>query len=484
MDKKPDYWSKFLTWLVYSFIFIFSIYPYSDTDWGWHYRYGEYFIKTGSVLRKDIFSWTMNGFRWINPSWFYDVFLYVSFKYVGFAGLMVIGGLIALLVYYISIKPFRLQIWQKIILGLFSFDFVTLILRQSLRSQILILPFYPILAITLMKSKEKPKLLFFLPLVFLLWANLHASFTLGLAIMFILLLTKIIFGFKNEKPNLKIYLAVMVLSFLATLVNPFTLGLYFEALRHTNNQILSSYVVEWMPFFNYFRFGYFQGYIFISYILIMVVGFIRRRKISDIPYVVTIFLLVYLTFESFRFVGPLLAFSLPVVAMMAQEIKINLKKPAILQYLTSIFLVTLIMFGIKNRIIAINMFNYQYDDYCYWSTHCSEKLTRYLLKNPPVGNGFNFFDWGGYLIGRGIKSLYFVDGRMVTWKADNFYPFVDYYNIYYKKDYRRFAQYNFDWVIIPSDSNIAHDLLKNNFFLGSWKRVYYDEKASYFVRQR
>ena len=193
--------------------------------------------------------------------------------------------------------------------------------------------------------------------------------------MFIFLAAKVILEFKNEKSNLKTYIAAMILCFLATLINPFTLGVYFEALRHANNQILSSYVVEWMPFFNYFRFGYFQGYLFISYILIMIAGFIRRRKISDIPYIITIFLLVYLTFESFRFVGPLLAFSLPIVAMLAQDIKINLNKPVILQYLVSIFLVTLIIFGVKNRIIAINMFKYQYDDYCYWSTHCSEKLT-------------------------------------------------------------------------------------------------------------
>ena len=155
MDKKPDYWSKFITWSLYFFIFVFSIYPYSDTDWGWHYQYGEYFFKTGTILKKDIFSWTMTGYRWINPSWLYDVFLYMFFKYTGFAGLMVIGGLVALLVYYISIKPFKLQIWQKIILGLFSFDLITLILRQSLRSQILILPCYPILAIILIKSQKK-----------------------------------------------------------------------------------------------------------------------------------------------------------------------------------------------------------------------------------------------------------------------------------------------------------------------------------------
>ena len=66
-----------LTGLIYSALFVYLIYPYSDFDWGWHYRYGEYFFTHHQILRHDIFSWTMPGYEWVNHSWLYDLVLYV-----------------------------------------------------------------------------------------------------------------------------------------------------------------------------------------------------------------------------------------------------------------------------------------------------------------------------------------------------------------------------------------------------------------------
>ena len=44
--------------LVYPVLLLFLIYPYGDYDWGWHYRYGEYFWTHGRILRQDVYSWT------------------------------------------------------------------------------------------------------------------------------------------------------------------------------------------------------------------------------------------------------------------------------------------------------------------------------------------------------------------------------------------------------------------------------------------
>src|SRR5262249_58483425 len=52
--------------------------------------------------------------------------------------------------------------------------------------------------------------------------------------------------------------------------------------------------------------------------------------------------------------------------------------------------------------------------YCVYGPSCSEGMAEYLLKNPPVGRGFNFYDWGGFLIGRGIQTKLFTDGRMTS----------------------------------------------------------------------
>jgi len=44
--------------LVYAGLLVCLLYPYADYDWGWHYRYGEYLLTHGRILRHDIYSWS------------------------------------------------------------------------------------------------------------------------------------------------------------------------------------------------------------------------------------------------------------------------------------------------------------------------------------------------------------------------------------------------------------------------------------------
>lgn len=480
MDQKLRDWSKPLTGLLHFIVFIFSVYPYSDYDWGWHYRYGEYFFKSGSILRKDIFSWTLPGYYWINHSWLYDLILYVLYTYGGFLLLMIIGGAIGFLTYYLSIKPFKLNLWQKVVIAFFYLNFMTLILMQSLRSQVLILPLYPILMLVLMKSKEKIKTLYFLPLIFLLWVNLHGTFTIGILITLVFLITRFILDFRNEKQNFKTYFLSLFFTFIATLINPFFFQPYLEAVRHLSSPWLKN-VFEWIPFFQYASAGMFTKSYFVIFVLLFLTAFIYRKKVTDIPYVIILSILVYLTIGATRYIGPLTVVALPIAASILQDVHVDMEKFKSFYLIALLILVVTFEIGI-NRIVSVHLLNYSFTDYCDNSSGCSEKLAQYLLKNPPLGQGYNFYDWGGFLIGRGIKTKLFIDGRMHLWQGKTYMPFADNYEIYYKKNYELFQKYGFDWVLVRNDSNLARDLLGINNSLGAWKRQFYDDQASYFVK--
>ena len=85
---------KTIVGLLYVALFLFCLYPYGDYDWGWHFKYGEYFIKTGHIMRSDVWSWSMPGYQWINHEWLFDVLVYVLTSSVGFTGLSIAGALI------------------------------------------------------------------------------------------------------------------------------------------------------------------------------------------------------------------------------------------------------------------------------------------------------------------------------------------------------------------------------------------------------
>lgn len=106
-----------------------------------------------------------------------------------------------------------------------------------------------------------------------------------------------------------------------------------------------------------------------------------------------------------------------------------------------------------------------------------------MIDHPPVGKGFDFYDWGGYLIGKGVPAKLFVDGRMHLWEKDGYSAFGDYLDIEFNVDKEKLAKYDFDWILVPSNSTFI-DTLEKSDDMGVWKVEYRDSQAIYLVRQR
>src|SRR5690348_7569702 len=85
--------------LPYLIVFIFSLYPPSDPDLGWHLKYGEYFWQHGSLLRDNIFSVMMPAFHWANTSWLMDIIDYAVFHLGGFFGISLLSALVVALTF-------------------------------------------------------------------------------------------------------------------------------------------------------------------------------------------------------------------------------------------------------------------------------------------------------------------------------------------------------------------------------------------------
>jgi hypothetical protein len=471
--------SKLTDFLIYLSVFIFSIYPYSDYDWGWHFQYGEYLFKHGALLRSDIFSWTLPGYQWVNHSWAFDPLLYLLFKLGGFSILMIVGALVGTFVFYLSIKFFNLSSWQKVLAALFYIELSWVVMSQSLRSQVLVLIFYPILILLLIFSKKNPKKLFFLPPLFLIWANFHGTFTIGLLVIGLFVITNFLIDFDAEKKKIGLYIGVGLLTFIATLINPYGYLPYFEAIRHFSNPWLAN-VLEWMPFFVFVKNG--VQYYFIFYLLLLGLFFLKRRKLSDLPYLVILSVLAYLTIQHNRYISPFLATSLPILALFLEGIKISWDKFKMFTLILLLSLIISLELG-WGRIGEFDLFKYSYTDYCRFATHCSEKMINYLTKNPPQGKGLNFYDWGGYLIGRGVPMKLFIDGRMHLWEKNGYMPFADYIELYYRQNYTNFKKYNFNWLLLRNDSPLVQDLATPNIFLGTWTKIFSDGEASYYIKR-
>src|SRR5262249_3544785 len=141
------------------------------------------------------------------------------------------------------------------------------------------------------------------------------------------------------------------------------------------------------------------------------------------PYIATALALAYLGFAARRDVAVYMVGTLPFAAMIIKNVPLRRERNR-LAVLGIVALVALTLeIGVFHRFADRGRFvEYSMAGYCAYGPRCSEGLTRYLLDHPPRGRGFNVYDWGGYLIGRGIDAKLFIDGRMELWERDGYRP--------------------------------------------------------------
>jgi hypothetical protein len=221
-------------------------------DTFWHRAAGVWMLDHHRVMNTDVFSYTALGDRWITPEWGYDVVLAQAVRSIGpVAFWLLSAGLAVLTVLAVALRC-RLVGAGWTWTGLLCIETgaaVTLFLDD--RPQMFSYFFLALLLLLLTLARQRRGwLLWPVPLLFVLWANLHGSFLLGLAILFLEVLASVLRrGFGRLSVSDPIPVAPMVATFvasgLATLVNPFGIGVYSSALGITFNQEVRRLIQEW-----------------------------------------------------------------------------------------------------------------------------------------------------------------------------------------------------------------------------------------------
>jgi len=464
---------------VYVALFTSLIFPHWDKDWGWHYRYGEYLLTHGEFLIRDIYSWTMSGYAWINHSWGFDPIVYFLTNTFGFMGLSLVNAGIVFLSFYFLTKSFKLGPVQLSILAFFFYQITETGVFEGLRSQSLALLPLSLIMYLLIKGKENTKYLKFLPLVLFVFANLHGSFVLGAAITAVFLG---IYFFQYPDRRWKLVL-IGAASVLITLINPFTYHSYLEVFRHTGNPYLQN-VTEWRP--PSLSCSDCHVPTFAAYIVLLVLAFFALDKRFGLPFAIVAIPLIWESVTARRYLPLFGVATLPLFAefLSVKGNKIlDIERFKIVPFALAFVLFIVLEYNLFIRLPAANFYKYNEYDYCNYSSKCSPDLVKYLMNNPPAGYGLNFYDWGGYFIYKQVPFKLFVDGRMHLWRGKGYGAFADYIEVYYHKDEAKFKEYDFDWVIAYPDAPVVQ-MIKESKGLGSWRIQYQDQYSVYFVRER
>lgn len=455
-----------------SFIFFMGLQPPGDSDFGWHLRYGEYFFRTGHVLRDNILSFVWPDYKWVQASWGYDLFLYQLFTHGEFLTVRIATAGITLLTFFVLTHPIqRFSFFQLLFLSTVFLTQGVPLYFSSMRSQT---PSALFFALGLVLFYKNPLIL---PFLFLLWANFHGGFSVGLIV-----LTLLWFGSTNKKMRA----LALFLSYLTPLINPWGARIYEETLKHSTNINLTS-ITEWSPIY---KLPVESSILYVITILILFL-FIRRRKLQDLPSIIVLLLLTYMAASALRFIILYAIFATFSLARLIPEISFSLfhtknAKIAGRAILITLLILDMFVFRVYLR-IPPRILHFSWNDYCDMPKLCSENLTTVMLADPPKGNGFHPYDYGGYLSWRVPMVKTFLDGRMPAWEENGKTPpIIDGDRVFMDPTpitFRRFEnEYNFAWAVIPNPSKliIYLDQLVAN---GLWEKRYSDDLFTYYVKK-
>lgn len=222
-----------------------------DPDIWWHLKVGDWIVEHHAVPYVGIFSRTAGTHPWIAYSWGYEALLsrcYAWFGLLGFAYFGVVLTVAVAFVLFWILQRLCGRFWMAWILsfvGSFAFLF-SLMPRPVFFTMI----FYAVLLMLLLEAQNTGKIqpLYWLPLVFVLWANIHIQFIYGLFVVGLFAginLTQRLAtaaGLKLDflrEPSLPLLplSGIFAACFAATFVGPYSYHLYGVVAAYSNSHV-------------------------------------------------------------------------------------------------------------------------------------------------------------------------------------------------------------------------------------------------------
>jgi hypothetical protein len=229
-----------------------------DADTGWHIRDGQQIASTHTLPRMDSFSSTMAGKPWYAWEWLYDWGIGFVHNRAGLNGVVFFTALVIALTFTLL---FRMQLLRSVnllvavvlLLLAASASTIHFLARPHVISWLLTLIWFQILdSSETSTSPGRARRLYLLPLLMLLWVNLHGGFVMGFVLLGIYFLALIIERFLSSDPEVrtragkrvKMCGSVGILCLLASLVNPYGYKLHLHVYSYLSSRFLMDHIDE------------------------------------------------------------------------------------------------------------------------------------------------------------------------------------------------------------------------------------------------
>jgi hypothetical protein len=505
--------NQLLLFFLFLMLLSYSFHTISDLDIWFHLKTGEWIIQHYQVPKTSLFSFPTENHPWHDIYWLFQVLIFLIYK---------ISGINGLIFFKISILYFSFFFLLKIRDKEKSIDYTipvaSLILailvsneRFIIRPELMSYLFFAIFFYILYSYKyHKTRYIYLLPILNIIWVNMHGLYVMGLVLMLAYLFGEL-FMWKVPMPfslddsyvlKGKRYLTIVYvffILFLSSIINPYTSETIlmplelFKGLKGITHQLGTPGIPELVPPLSE-NLLFPTQVVFYYKILIILSAFsflLNIRKIN-ITHLLIYAVFLYISLKARRNISYFAIIAAPIMSLniisFISDIRYHFeRKGRVWKYSkvpVSVFQITLIL--------TVILYIYDVTTDRYYIRDRSNKrfglgistitfpvkAVDFIQENDIRGNMFNNTSVGDYLIWRCYpKRKTFLDGRM---------DFSERYLFHYTDPVfwnSIVNAYNINYAFIGHGwSPNMRPLIKKLFNSNEWILVYFDDIAAVFVK--
>lgn len=423
----------------------------SDGDFWLHLRTGEVIVEDGIFPRTDILSFTNEGKEWINHEWLPQTIFYLLFKFGGFIAISLFTALAGTAIFALMMIGKKLTWFYFVFLFLIAYSLKPFIIpRPQIFAYLMLLGL--VLAIEWYHRTKSKKIVFILPAILFLWANMHASVILALPILFFFLI------FERER---RWFLITTLLGVGLTFVNPFGYKIYWQALQPLRFSLAYNALLETQPIYKVLYQPTILG-THLAMIFVFLWHLLKKRLLIIRPHELVIFVLfMAMPFVAVKYTPFAWIAVLPIFLKALPDLnkKISAK---------------LIVVGVAvvSAVIFIGDKNLSKNPHDEWP----KEMVSFMRANNVKGNAYNPYSWSGYLSWEG-KMPVFINGALANLGGDVFWDGLDFEKggrveeIINKYDLSVIISQ--PWIVLPYAISLKD----------GWSLVYWDNFGVVFLRK-
>lgn len=476
---------------LFELLFILSLFTMAirntlDPDMWWHLRTGQLILEEG-IPKQDPFSFTMNGQPWIAHEWLSEVVMWIVHQPLGLTGLILFfAAIIALAYFLVYLRSDGRPYLAAFVVLLAALAGAPLWGVRPQMFNILGAALLVYLLEGFIDQKISSRALWAIPIIIMIWANLHSGYLLGIAILGAYIIgqtVQLLFSSSSFRgmswPDVGRLTIITVVAFLVAALNPNGPAIWIYPFFTLGSGAMQQYIGEWQsPDFHLTIFWPFAAMFFLG-----VIGLLASRRRPAFTDVLLFLGTAMAGFMSARHIPIFSVVAAPVVvrymavmldgtrfsAVIASQDKqqptpINLK---IVNWL--ILLLAIVGAGIWTINVIIN-------NEVVIAEHYPQAAVDYLEESDLASEGgYNSYNWGGYLIWRGIPV--FIDGRADVYGDD----FIHFYRLTHDvtREWREpLDRYEVAYILTERGSPLSTLLSASQ----EWHVSYTDDLATIYAR--